>query len=62
MEQAILEYIERNQHKNLDMADICIYFKLSADIIGTYLSNLETQNKIKRENYFGCSYRYIIQK
>jgi 5'-3' exonuclease len=59
-EEAIYEYIKNHQSENLDMVDITIYFKLSADIIGKGLSILEESNRIIRENYFGCKYRYVI--
>lgn len=60
LENPIYEYIKNNQEKNLDMVDITIYFKLTPDIIGSVLYDLEQKNKIKRENYFGCRYRYVI--
>jgi hypothetical protein len=59
-EEAIYEYIKNHQSENLDMVDITIYFKLSANIIAKGLDILEESNRIKRENYFGSKYRYIV--
>lgn len=60
LKKAIYEYLKNNKDKNVDSVDVCYHFKLRVDIICTLLNEMENENVIRRENYFGSNYRYIV--